>query len=176
MKAILITLFALVLSACSSPNIELYKSNKPEFILSEFFNGELSAHGVLKNRSGEVIRYFNARLKGSWVEGKGTLEEWFVFDDGEEHQRVWKLVPNDRGSYDATANDVNGTAEAKFAGNALFMKYELQVPYDGDIISVMVDDRMYLVDKNVVINESVMSKFGVDVGYITLTIVKKSQD
>ncbi|TDO95856.1 DUF3833 domain-containing protein [Marinomonas balearica] len=172
MKTLFIALSLWFLSACSAPNIELYKDNKPELVLNEFFSGELSAHGVLKNRSGEVIRYFNAQLLGSWKGGVGTLQETFLFDDGETQERTWILAPNDQGTYTATANDVNGSTEAKLVGNALFMKYELQVPYDGDIINVTVDDKMYLVDDNVVINESVMSKFGVDVGFIILTIIK----
>jgi len=37
---------------------------------------------------------------------------------------------------------------------------------------VHIDDRMYRVSENVVINESKMSKFGVGVGEILLTLVR----
>ena len=69
------------LTACSSTSIEEYASNQPELNVESFFQGDLVAHGVLKDRGGKVTRYFYADLKGSWENGVGTLEEWFVFDD-----------------------------------------------------------------------------------------------
>ncbi|MBJ7554603.1 DUF3833 domain-containing protein [Marinomonas spartinae] len=163
-----------MLNACSSPNVALYAKNKPEFKLQQFFNGPLTAHGIVKNRSGEVIRYFNADLVGSWNNGVGTLKEHFLFNDGEKQQRTWTLTPTKNGKYESSAGDVVGKGSLNMAGNALFMKYVLQVPYDGDVINVNVDDRMYMVNPNVVINESVLSKFGFDVGYLTLVIEKRA--
>ena len=52
------------------------------------------------------------------------------------------------------------------------MNYILQVPYNGDLLEVKVDDRMYMVKEGVVINESVMTKFGFDVGYLSIVIQK----
>lgn len=165
----------ILLAGCSSTDVSIYAKNKPEFKLEEFFNGPLTAHGVLKNRSGEVTRYFNADLMGSWKDGVGTLKENFLFDDGEKQQRVWTLKPNANGQYTSTAGDVVGKGSLALSGNALFMKYVLQVPYDGDVINVNVDDRMYMVNKNVVINESVLSKFGFNVGYLSLVIEKRPE-
>ncbi|MEL0637407.1 DUF3833 domain-containing protein [Marinomonas sp. TI.3.20] len=162
----------ILLAGCSTPDVSEYAKNTPSFALSNFFSGPLKAHGILKNRSGKVIRYFNADLYGQWENGVGTLKENFVFDDGEKQQRTWVMTPDENGHYTATANDVIGKGIISQAGNALFMKYTLQVPYDGDLLEVSVDDRMYKVNENVVINESVLSKFGFDVGYLTLVIEK----
>jgi hypothetical protein len=52
------------------------------------------------------------------------------------------------------------------------MNYVLQVPYDGDLLEVNVDDRMYMVKDGVVMNESIMTKFGVEVGYLSIVIEK----
>lgn len=164
-----------LLTACSTPEVSLYAKNEPKFELESFFSGPLSAHGILKNRSGEVIRYFNATLNGSWENGVGTLAEVFVFDDGEVQNRTWTMTPNDKGTYTATANDVVGSGEVNISGNALFMNYVLQVPYDGDLIEVNVDDRMYMVKDGVVMNESVMTKFGFDVGYLSIVIQKVAE-
>ncbi|RCX06676.1 DUF3833 domain-containing protein [Marinomonas foliarum] len=166
----------LLLTACSTPDVSLYAKNEPKFELQTFFSGSLTAHGILKNRSGEVTRYFNATLEGSWDNGVGTLAEVFVFDDGEVQERTWIMTPDDQGRYSATANDVVGTGDIKIAGNSLFMNYVLQVPYDGDLLEVNVDDRMYMVKEGVVINESVMKKFGVEVGYLSIVIEKQLAD
>lgn len=162
------------LTGCSSTAIEDYANNKPVFDVQEFFRGELVAHGVLKDRGGKVTRSFYADLKGSWHKGVGTLEEWFVFDDGERQQRTWTLTPNGDGTYTATAGDVIGKGQLETAGNALFMQYVLQVPYDGDSIDLHVDDRMYLVTPDHLINESVLTKFGFEVASITLSIRQKA--
>jgi len=171
---ILVLMCVFLLSACSTQDVSLYANNEPKFELQDFFSGSLTAHGILKNRSGEVIRYFNATLEGSWENGVGTLVEEFLFDDGEIQSRTWIMTPDENGQYIATANDVTGFGEVKISGNALFMNYVLQVPYDGDVLEVNVDDRMYMVKDGVVINESVMTKFGFEVAYLSIVIQKKS--
>lgn len=170
LRIALLCTMMLGLAGCSSTTVETYADNEPKFDVETFFDGDLVAHGVLKDYSGEVIRYFSADLQGSWEDGVGTLEEWFVFDDGERQERTWTLEPNGDGSYTANANDAVGPGTLKTSGNALFMKYVLRVPYDGDTIDLNVDDRMYLVTPDVLINESTLTKFGFEVGQLTLTI------
>ena len=58
----------------------------------------------------------------------------------------------------------------------MFLDYVLSVPYKGGTIAVRVDDRMYLVTPNTLINESVMRKFGVRVGEILLSIERVDSD
>lgn len=170
--ATLCCLFAL--GGCASTAVEDYAANTPRFNVETFFQGELVAHGVLKDRSGKVTRYFSAELEGHWDQGVGTLEEWFVFDDGEKQKRVWTLKPNQEGGYTATAGDVIGTGTLKTSGNALFLTYTLRVPYDGDTLDLDVDDRMYLITPNHLINESELTKFGFKVGSLTLSIQKRA--
>lgn len=166
-------LFVMVmLTACSQVKVTDYQQYAPTLDLESFFDGSLSAHGVVKNRSGKVIRMFNADIAASWDEGVGTLDEAFIFDDGEKQRRIWTLTPTENGQYLATAGDVTGEGQLEVAGNSLFLKYVLQVPYKGDVIDVAVDDRMYLVNDNTLINESKMIKFGFRVGEVLLVITK----
>ena len=57
---------ALLLSGCASPSLEDYADRTPQLVPEEFFTGELSARGVVKNFSGEVIRTFDADISASW--------------------------------------------------------------------------------------------------------------
>jgi hypothetical protein len=100
----------------------------------------------------------------------GTLDETFQFSDGETDTRVWTLTPRDDGSYLATAGDVVGDGEAEVAGNAMFLDYVLRVPYGDGSIDLRIDDRMYLVTPDRLLNESVMTKWGFRVGEIMLVI------
>jgi hypothetical protein len=177
MTAIRTTFLALLLVAmggCSSVNVSDYADNTPVFAPERFFNGPLTASGVLKDRSGRVIRRFTASIDAYWRDGVGTLDEDFVFDDGEESRRVWTLTPSGEGRYRATAGDVVGEGVAEVAGNAMFLDYVLRVPYGDGSIDLKIDDRMYLVTPDLLINESVMRKFGFRVGEIVLTIERQA--
>lgn len=159
-------------AGCGNVQVDDYRAMQPSFVAEEFFDGSLLASGVIKDRKGKVIRHFTADIKAYWIDGVGTLEEDFVFDDGEESRRVWTLEPTAADAYRATAPDVVGDGVAKVAGNAMFLDYVLQVPYKDGTIDVRIDDRMYLTSSNVLINESVMTKLGFRVGEILLTITR----
>ncbi len=160
--------------ACSQVSVTDYASFEPVLLPEDFFSGDLTAHGVLKNRSGKVTRLFNATIKASWEDGVGTLDEHFLFDDGEKQQRVWTLNPLQEGYYRATANDVVGEGLMQAAGNSLFLDYILDIQYKGRSLKLHVDDRMYLVDEQTLVNESVLRKWGFKVGSILIVIKKSS--
>lgn len=160
------------LGACSSPDVKQYASNLPALEPEQFFNGKLSAHGVLKNRSGEVTRYFTASIDASWDQGVGTLVERFEFNDGEIQFRTWTLAPNATGQFVATAGDVVGEGRAQVSGNTMKLDYILQIDYRGRPLKLAVEDWMWLVDDHTIINQSTLRKWGIRVGSIQLVIIK----
>ena len=169
----LLLALTLGLAGCSPVTVQDYADNRPLLVPEEFFQGQLTAHGVIKDRGGKVIRYFNADIKAWWEDGIGTLEEDFVFDDGEPERRVWTLTPQDDGSYIGTAGDVVGDGRITLAGNSMFLDYVLRIPYNDGPLDLRIDDRMYLVNPTMLINESSMKKFGIRVGEILLVIEKR---
>ncbi len=171
-KTALLAVIMATLVGCSPVTVTDYAGLEPKLDPVSFFDGPLTAHGVVKDRSGRVIRSFNAVIEASWEQGVGTLVEDFVFDDGEQQQRIWTLTPDPEGGYVGTAGDVVGPGQMQFAGNSIFLEYVLRVPYSGSTVDVAVDDRMYLVAPDVLVNESVMTKFGFRVGTILLVIVR----
>ncbi len=165
---------SLFLVGCGSAKIEDYANRKPSLNLEEFFEGKLAANGVVKDFRGSVVRYFNADIQASWTDGIGTLVEDFVFDDGESQRRIWTLTPDGSGGYIGTAGDVVGEGVIRVAGNAMFLKYVLRIPFQSRTLDITVDDRMYLVNPSTLINESRLMKFGFDVGEIVLVISRNS--
>lgn len=162
-----------LLSGCASVTVDEYADNEPRLVAEEFFDGRLTAHGVVKDRGGKVIRSFNADIKAYWKDGIGTLEEDFVFDDGEIDRRVWTLTPDGPNRYIGTAGDVVGEGEVTIAGNSMFLDYVLRIPFGDGTLDLRIDDRMYLVNPNILINESRMLKFGFQVGEILLVIERR---
>ena len=55
-------------------------------------------------------------------------------------------------------------------GNSMFLDYTLRIPWNDGTLDLRIDDRMYLVHPDVLINESKMKKFGFGVGEILLVI------
>ena len=162
------------LSGCASPKLDAYADRQPVLDPAQFFQGELYARGIVRNRAGEVIRTFDADIVASWDDqGVGTLDEVFRFDDGEEQIRIWTLTPNEQG-YLGTAGDVVGPAQMRFAGNAIHMNYVLRIPYRNGTIDVRMDDWMHLITPDTLINQTHMSKWGFRVGDVVLVIQRLS--
>lgn len=162
----------LLMGACSSTSVTDYQDREPRFEPESFFDGALTAHGVVKDFSGTAIRHFNADIVGCWSDGVGTLDESFVFDDGEQQTRIWTLTPSGDQTYIGTAGDVIGDGTARWEGNAMFLDYTLRIALEDSSIDVHIDDRMYRISDNVVVNESKMRKWGFGVGEIVLTLIR----
>lgn len=162
------------LAGCAGPGLDDYSGLEPTLNPQEFFTGDLTARGVVKNRSGEVIRTFDADISASWSDqGVGTLNEEFRFNDGEVQTRVWTLTPNQDGSLHADAGDVVEPGNMRWQGNAINMNYVLRVAYGDGTIDVTMDDWMYLITPDTLINETAMTKWGFKVGEIVLVIQKQ---
>lgn len=153
--------------------IEDFTNKKPEFIPQEYFDGKLRAYGLVKDRSGKIIRTFKGELVGSWDEnGLGTLDEKFIYDDGEKLSRVWKLKPTGEKTFDATAGDIVGTAKMVAKGNTVMIDYIMEVPFNDSTINISVKDWLHLQEDGIILNHSKMKKFGFVVGELVITIIK----
>jgi hypothetical protein len=164
-----------LLAGCAGPQVEEYRNEKPVLDLAKYFNGKLDGWGLVRNRSGKVIKRFHVAMTGTWRDDKGTLEEDFAYADGSKSRRVWNLVKIDDHRYRGSAADVVGEAFGEARGNALQWRYVLSVPVDGKTYEVNFDDWMYLVDDEVMLNKSDMSKFGIGLGEVILSFRRKSQ-
>ena len=175
-KLFLVLSGAVLIVGCTSVSVEDYADKRPELVPEVFFDGYLTAHGVVKDRRGKVLRSFHADINAYWQNGTGTLEEDFLFDDGERDRRVWTLEPTGPGRYTGTAGDVVGAGQLRVSGNSMFLDYVLRIPYGDGTLDLHIDDRMYLVSPDLLINESRMLKFGFQVGEILLVIQRRNEE
>lgn len=167
---------ALTLGACSiKPNVSVYQTEGPKLELASFFAGRTTAHGLVKDWRGKVIRRFHATIDGQFgQDGRGTLAEVFYWNDGEVQTRTWQVWPTGDGTFAGTAGDVVGQATGKASGNALNWRYTLAVPMGTkdkpQTINLNLDDWMYLLPDNTLLNITDMRKFGLKVGEIVIFI------
>jgi hypothetical protein len=167
-------LCCLLLGSCQV-HLDDYQGTQPKLDLKQFFTGKLKAYGMVQNRSGQVTRHFTADLVGTWKGDEGVLDEVFYFNDGEVQTRVWRLTQQPDGSYVGTAGDVIGQAEGGHQGFAFHWNYTLAVNVDDAIWHIDMDDWMYMITPNRLINQTQMSKWGIHVGQVSLVIEKKTQ-
>ena len=167
----------ILLGGCASMRIEDFANEKPELILEEFFNGRLTAYGLIKDRRGRITSSFRADFVGSWSEeGLGTLDEVFVYNDGDVQERVWTFEPIGDHRYIGTAPDIVGQAEMMVKGNTLRMDYVIRVPYRNRTIDLSVQDWLHLQPDGVILNHAYMRKFGLRVAELVVTIIKDFPD
>ena len=173
MKALLIVLSSLLLISCGQVPVERYANEKPVLDLPTYFSGPVQAWGMFQDRSGEVIKRFHVDIQSRREGDKLILDERFLYSDGTRQRRVWTLTPDGTGRWIGTADDVVGEAIGDVAGNALRWRYHLNLPVGDSTYVVYFDDWMYLMDDKVMLNRSVMSKWGFRLGEVTLTFVKR---
>ncbi|HSD59425.1 MAG TPA: DUF3833 domain-containing protein [Burkholderiales bacterium] len=162
-----------LLAGCASVEVDAYRAEKPVLDLRIYFDGTVDAWGIFQDRTGKVVRRFQVRIDARWDGDRGTLDEHFEYSDGTRSRRVWTIVRHDAGRYTGTAADVVGEARGEAAGNALRWRYVMALEVDDKVYHVDFDDWMYLVDENVMLNRSAMSKYGLQLGEVTLSFRRR---
>lgn len=165
-------LSALALAGCAAPDLADYTGQRPAFDFRQYFDGTVHAQGLVSERGGKVLRRFVVTMNCSWVGDEGTLDEDFVYDDGERQKRVWRVKQLPGGRYSGVAADVVGSAEGAESGSAFRWQYTLRVPVRGAERELQFDDWMHRIDERTVINRAAMHYFGVRVGEVTLSFSK----
>ena len=85
---------------------------------------------------------------------------------------IWKLKKINTNQFEGTAGDVEGVAFGETAGNAFYFVYDLNLPVDDSTYVINFEDWMFLMDENTLLSRSYMSKWGFDVGEVTLVMTK----
>ena len=165
------------LAACSSQKIEDVAQRTPKLSLETFFEGETIAYGIFEDYSQSLSRQFRVNITGTVAGNVLTLEEDFLYDDGEIQRRVWEIInlgtdSNGITRYEGRADDVIGTATGHVAGNALHWRYSVALDVGDDVYEIDFDDWIYQQDDYVALNRARLSKFGIEVGSVTLAFLR----
>jgi hypothetical protein len=161
------------LQGCAAPEVGSYAAEKPALELDRYFNGTVDAWGVFTDRSGKVVKRFTVVMVCTWQGDEGVLDEAFSYSDGTTQRRIWRLTKQAGGRFTGRADDVVGLAHGEQQGNAFRWGYTLALPVDGRTWHVQMDDWMYLMSDQVMLNKATMTKFGVQLGEVTLSFRKR---
>ena len=174
-KTIFLAFLTFTMQGCSNNNMKQFENTKPQFDLFNFFKGKSIAYGIFEDRFGKLRRQFRVNITGTINNNTLILDEKFLYDDGEKSSRIWKIKNiSDKTSvkYKGRAEDIEGFAEGKTIGNAFNWSYHIYLNMKGTNLKVKFNDWIYQQDKNIAINRAYVSKFGIDIGSVTLVFLR----
>ncbi len=166
----------IALTGCGSMKPADFQERTPELRIEDYFLGRTYATGIFQDRFGSLRREFTVDIDGQLQGDVLTLDEDFCYADGERARRVWTITRTGPGRYQGTADDVVGTADGEAVGNALHWKYRLKLPIGGKTWEVALDDWMFLQPGRVLVNRAVVSKWGLELGEVTLFFTKQTPE
>mgnify|MGYP003328116026 CR=1 FL=1 len=141
----------------------------PIFEPENYFAQRLDAYGVFVDRFGSIQRQFEVVVEGQKTDTGFSLDEYFLYDDGERETRRWIVTALGDGRYRGECADVIGTATGKCTDNMLSWRYDFRLAMYGRKVAVRFDDVMVLQAGGVLVNRATLSKAGLKLGEVLLT-------
>lgn len=166
---------SVTLAGCGTMNPEDFSGVKPRLDLFEYFHGPTTAWGIFEDRFGKVRRQFRVDIRGTVEDDELVLVEDFLYDDGEVDQRIWRIRRTGETSYSGRAADVVGEAQGESSGNAVNWRYTMDLKVGDGTLRVKFDDWMFLQEGGVLINRARVSKFGLEIGTVSLFFTKPEE-
>ena len=176
--------FVTLFSACSQQKLTDFDNTLPAFSLLDFFEGDSLAYGIFEDRFGTLRRRFKVNISGQKSHDKigGNnvekikLIEDFIYEDGEKQQRIWTISKeiSEEGLevYKGEAGDVIGVANGATSGSAFFWQYDVDLKISEKNLRVKFSDWIYQMDDYIAINKATVSKFGIEIGVVTIVFVR----
>jgi hypothetical protein len=153
--------------------LENTKDKKLPFSMPDFFEGICQAFGIFETRSGETKRRFSATVEGYWQNDIFYLDEEFVFSDGAHEHRTWKLKFNSDGTFSADCVDVPSPASGYYGDDTAHLSYKFKLRHKGKSYNVKFADTFAKLADDLVINRTIMTKWGITLGHVTIVFRKQ---
>lgn len=148
--------------------LSAFADGKPAFDPLKFFCGHTHSWGVFENRRGEATERITTETWGRMVDGELHMEQDLYIGTKPRSHRSWRMRRLDAHHFEATANDVVGTARGVASGNAFFWTFTLALKPGNPLFNVRMTQHMYLQpDGRTMVNRDTIRKFGFVVAGVT---------
>lgn len=171
-KLSVIAFVVVALSGCTDMKTSDFSDAEPVLRIEKFFAGRTKAWGIFEDRFGDLRRQFIVDIEGKWDGTELVLDERFHYSDGEIDRRVWTIRKVGDHNYEGQAGDVIGIAKGEAYGNALNWRYDMDLKVGEGTIRVHFNDWMFLQKDGILVNRARVSKFGIEIGEVTLFFQK----
>jgi hypothetical protein len=138
-----------------------YNKKLPAFSMENYFSKKVTALGYMTFFYPlKAIKDIKIVFSGKFHNNTLTLKENYT-DNDSKVLRVWSFKKMSSSCYIGKESNVKGLINVSIYGNKLNMKYRFRTNYKKIYFSVNVKDSMYLVDKETLINRTIISKYGI---------------
>lgn len=152
---------ALFVVGCDRKPAELTGAG-PAFDPIGFFTGHTHSQGVIESRSGSptewIVTDSHAETDPS---GRLRMAQSLSFQDGSKQQRNWTLWRSGPDRFEATANDMVGTAHGETNGRVFHWQWVLARSPGNDLMNVTMNQWMYRLDDGSVMIRTTVTKLGI---------------
>ncbi len=155
-------------SACAAEPVRRNAAVEPGFDPIAFFDGHTRSRGVIESRSGapteQIITDGIAQQDSA---GRLHMAQTLTSPDGTTQRRDWVLWRTGPDTFDATANDMDGTARGESTGRMFHWSWVWARSPGNPLMNVTMNQWMYPMDDGSVTIRTTVSKFGFIVAEVT---------
>ena len=144
----------------------------PDNLLTEFFEGDVRAWGLVVPRFGGQPEHFHFKCAVRGCRRNSSLKERFEFSDGQVDNRMWEFAFESANNFTGDCDELSRWKSGYASGSAISMEYLFELKVGTQIIPVWFDDRMYRIDDKTLANRAVMHRFGIRLGEVNAVFQK----
>lgn len=141
--------------------VDGFRATVPIIDPIRFFTGHVVSWGVLENRSGQPTSVVTTDCVGEADGDTLHMTQRLTVGQDAPVTRTWQMRRAEPGRYEATANDMVGTAVGEASGRAFHWTWTLATSPGNRLKNVEMDQWWYLLDDGSLLNRTTIRKLGV---------------
>ena len=161
MRSSALVLMLSLLGCSQGMPVEEFRATTPAIDPIRFFTGHVRSWGVLEDRSGQPTDVVTTDCLGE-ANGNGLrMVQHLTIGQQAPTTRTWQMRRTGPGRYEATANDMVGTAVGEASGRAFHWTWTLALSPGNDLKNVSMDQWWYALDDGSMLNRTTVRKLGI---------------
>ena len=165
MRWIVLAACALLAGCATEKTVGDFAGTAPAFDPVRFFTGHVTSWGVVE-RSGQPTDIVVTDCAGA-PDGDGLHLVQTLTVGSDVSHRDWQVRRTGSGLYEATANDMVGTAHGQASGRAFHWTWVLATKPGNSLFDVTMDQWWYLLDDGTMLNRTTVTKVGLTIAQVT---------
>ncbi|MBC7801387.1 MAG: DUF3833 family protein [Gemmatimonadaceae bacterium] len=155
-------LLVLGLIGCSEPiPVAGFAGTTPAIDPVRFFTGHVRSWGVLEDRGGQPTQVVVTDCRGEADGDTLRMTQTLTIGSDAPVTRTWQMRRAGPGRFEATANDMVGTAVGEASGRVFHWTWTLATSPGNDLKNVTMDQWWYLLDDGTMLNRTTIRKAGI---------------
>ncbi len=161
MRLLALLLATTLLGCGGAMPVDGFHATTPAIDPIRFFTGHVRSWGVLEDRSGQPTDIVTTDCVGESTGDTLHMVQRLTIGQDAPTTRDWQMRRAGPNRYEATANDMVGTATGEASGRAFHWIWTLALSPGNDLKNLSMDQWWYLLDDGTMLNRTTVRKLGV---------------